>query len=141
MDIETIKAKTLERAQEFRNRGHAWLIAAGRVARENDYYAVYIPFVGWIYAMAFLFDDEFIMKHTRQAFIAALIFTLVPVALSFIKLFSPASLRVLRLIGVILIYLSHALYLSICVWGTIMIHRKKFAPVPVIEKYAKRLDV
>ncbi len=141
MNIQETLNNAFEAIYQFLVKLIPYIKDAWEKLKEQECYSVYIPFVGWIYAMVFLFEDDFIMKHTRLAFIAALVFTLVPVSLSFIKLFTPASLRVLRLIAVILIYLSHALYLAICVWGTSMIHRHKFAPVPIIEKYAKRLDV
>jgi uncharacterized membrane protein len=101
----------------------------------------YFPFIGWLYPFIFKKRDRFAMHHGRQAFILAVIFTAVPIILTFSSVFVPRSNRVAQLVFVILVYLSHLVYFSLCAWGFIKVKENKTYNFPVINQYAKKLDV
>ena len=101
----------------------------------------YFPFIGWMYPFIFKKDDKFAMHHGKQAFIMALIFTAVPIFLIFSSIFVPRSYRVIQLVFVMLVYLSHLAYFSLCAWGFIKVKENKLYDFPIIIQYAKKLDV
>jgi|SRR3990172_8861568 hypothetical protein len=101
----------------------------------------YFPFIGWMYPFIFKKGDKFAMHHGKQAFIMALIFTAAPIILTFSAIFVPRSYRVMQLVLVILVYLSHLAYFSLCAWGFIKVKEKKMYNFPIIIRYAKKLDV
>jgi len=47
----------------------------------------------------------------------------------------------MQLVLVILVYLSHLAYFSLCAWGFIKVKEKKMYNFPIIIRYAKKLDV
>jgi len=101
----------------------------------------YFPFIGWIYPFAFRKDDAFAMHHGKQAFIMALFFTALPILLTFSTVFVPISFRVLKLIIVILIYLSHGAYFALCVLGFMKVKDSEQYDFPIVIQYAKKINV
>jgi hypothetical protein len=101
----------------------------------------YFPFVGWFYPFAFKKDDPFAMHHGKQAFVLAFFFTAFPVALTFMSVFIPISLRSVRLAVVILIYLSHLTYFALCAQGFMKLREGVTHDAPLFGKYAKKLNV
>jgi uncharacterized membrane protein len=101
----------------------------------------YFPFIGWMYPFISKKKDRFAMHHGRQAFILAIIFTAVPIILTFSSVFIPRSYRLAQLVLVALVYLSHLVYFSLCAWGFIKVKDNKMYDFPVIKQYAKKLDV
>jgi hypothetical protein len=101
----------------------------------------YFPFIGWLYPFIKNHKDRFAMHHAKQAFVMALFFTAVPVLLTFSSVFIPISLRVLKLIFVILIYCSHLGYFALCALGFMKMKEKATYDFPVIAKFAKKVAV
>ena len=101
----------------------------------------YFPFIGWLYPFIFKKNNRFAMHHGRQALIMAIIFTAVPIMLTFSSVFIPRSYRVVQLVFVLLVYLSHLVYFALCAWGFIKVKENKMYDFPVIMRYAKKLDV
>ncbi|OHD64988.1 MAG: hypothetical protein A2176_04350 [Spirochaetes bacterium RBG_13_51_14] len=101
----------------------------------------YFPFIGWLYPFIFKKDDAFAMHHGKQAFIMALLFTAIPIAITFSAAFIPITWRVIKLIFAILIYLSHLAYFALCAWGLLKVWDRSAYEFPVIMRFAKKLDV
>ena len=104
-------------------------------------WVTYFPFIGWLYPFIAKHRDHFAMHHAKQAFVMALFFTAVPVLLTFSSVFIPISLRVLKLIFVILIYVSHLCYFTLCARGFMKMREKATYDFPVIGKFAKKVAV
>jgi hypothetical protein len=94
-----------------------------------------------MYPFIFKKNNTFAMHHGRQALIMAIIFTAVPIILTFSSIFIARSHRVVQLVFVLLVYLSHLAYFSLCAWGFIKVKENKMYDFPVINRYAKKLDV
>jgi hypothetical protein len=105
----------------------------------NHFY--YLPFIGWMYPMAFKKGDAAATQHAKQGFVMALFFTGLLIAMSFSTIFIHTGYRALRLSIAIAIYLAELLYLYLCVWGTMMIVKGKQFDVPVIRKYADKINI
>ena len=105
----------------------------------NHFY--YLPFIGWMYPMAFKKDDSSAMDHAKQGFVMALFFTALLITLSFSTIFIHTGHRVIRLLIAIAIYLAELAYFSLCVWGTVMLVKGKRIEIPVVKKYADKLNV
>ncbi len=101
----------------------------------------YFPFIGWTYPFIFRKEDGFAMHHGKQAFIMALAFTALPIVLTFSTVFIPISFRVLKLIVVALVYLSHLTYFALCAYGFLKVKGAELYDFPVITQYAKKIDV
>ncbi len=101
----------------------------------------YFPFIGWIYPFLFRKDDGFAMHHGKQAFIMALFFTALPLLLTFSTVFVPISFRVLKLVIVIMVYLSHVAYFALCAFGFMKVKDAALYDFPVIIQYAKKINV
>jgi len=101
----------------------------------------YVPFIGWMYPMAFMKDDTFAMEHAKQGFIMAVFFTAVLSFLAFSTVFVPINLRIVKFIIVILMYIAELAYLALCVLGTYIIVKKLDKSIPVFSVYASKVDV
>ncbi|MBP7735057.1 MAG: DUF4870 domain-containing protein [Spirochaetes bacterium] len=101
----------------------------------------YFPFIGWTYPFIFRKEDSFAMHHGKQAFVMALAFTALPIVLTFSTVFIPISFRVLKLIVVVLVYLSHLAYFALCAYGFMKVKATELYDFPVLIKYAKKIDV
>ncbi len=101
----------------------------------------YFPFVGWAYPFLFRKDDSFAMHHGKQAFIMALFFIALPILLTFLTVFVPISFRVLKLIVVVLVYLSHLTYFTLCAIGFMKVKAAVMYDFPIIIQYAKKINV
>ncbi|MCP4137696.1 MAG: DUF4870 domain-containing protein [bacterium] len=101
----------------------------------------YIPFVGWFYPMAMKKEDSFAMHHAKQAFVMAVVFSVVLLFFFGITVFLPTDLRVLRLSIVIIIYLLYVLYFVLCVIGTLKIKAGEEYKFPFIKKYTDSFEV
>lgn len=101
----------------------------------------YFPFIGWLYPFIAKHRDSFVMHHAKQAFVMALIFTAVPLLLTFSSVFIPISLRGLKLAFVVVIYLSHLCYFALCALGFMKMLGKEKYDFPVIYSYAKKINV
>jgi hypothetical protein len=101
----------------------------------------YFPFIGWAYPFIFKKDDTFAMHHGKQAFVMAIVFTAMPILLTFLMLFIPISYRAVKLAFVIMVYLSHLFYFALCAWGFLKIKEKARYEFPAIIQYAKKINV
>ena len=101
----------------------------------------YFPFIGWTYPFLFRKEDSFAMHHGKQAFVMALVFTALPIVLTFSTVFIPISFRVLKLIVVALVYLSHLAYFALCAYGFMKVKAAALSDFPVINQYAKKINV
>ncbi len=102
---------------------------------------IYLPFVGWIYAFLFRTDDQFCMHHATNAVKMAGFFTAVPTLLTFLIVFLPASFRWVRLITVLLIWLSHLAYFALCGLGTYRIYKGSKEDFPYVQEYLNKIDL
>jgi hypothetical protein len=97
---------------------------------ENKYYFAaisFVPFLGWLIPLYLKKEDEFSQYQSKMGFHIALYFTIFPWLLLMITMFSPKEFRIFRLILVIMIYLSHLAYFSVCAYGIrLSINGKKF---------------
>jgi hypothetical protein len=101
----------------------------------------YFPFLGWLYPFIFKKNDAFAMHHGKQAFIMAVIFSAIPIVLTFSTVFIPISYRVVKLVFVVLVYLSHLAYFGLCAWGFLKVKEKSRYDFPIITPYAKKLNI
>ncbi|MBN2161050.1 MAG: hypothetical protein JW807_16805 [Spirochaetes bacterium] len=101
----------------------------------------YFPFVGWMYPFLFKKDDTFAMHHGKQSLVLSILFTAIPVVLTFSAVFIPISLRAIRLAFAIAVYCSHLAYFSVCGWGFFKIMENVRYDFPVIARYAKKIEV
>ena len=74
----------------------------------------YLPYIGWLFPMAFNYDDAEAMAHSKQGFVLAIFFTALPLTLFIINTMLPIDWRTARFSIVILIYLLHITYFSLC---------------------------
>jgi hypothetical protein len=97
---------------------------------ENKYYFAaisFVPFLGWLIPLYLKKDDEFSQHQSKMSFHIALFFTIFPSLLLMINMFLSKEFRILRLILVLMIYLSHLAYFCICAYGIrLSINEKKF---------------
>lgn len=100
----------------------------------------YFPFIGWTYPFIFRKEDSFAMHHGKQAFVMALAFTALPIVLTFSTVFIPISFRVLKLVVVVLVYLSHLAYFALCAYGFLKVKAAERYDFPVIIRYAQKID-
>ena len=101
----------------------------------------YFPFIGWLYPLIFKKNDALAMHHARQAFVMAVFFTVVPILLTFSMVIVPISSRVVRLVFVIIIYIYHLLYFSLCAHGFFKIKDGRMYKFPIFMKYANKLNI
>ncbi|MBN2079794.1 MAG: hypothetical protein JW838_12575 [Spirochaetes bacterium] len=101
----------------------------------------YFPFIGWLYPFVAMKDDAFAMNHGKRAFVMAVFFTALPVTLTFASAFVPISYRIASLVFAILVYLSHALYFGLCVWGFTHLKRGSEWDFPPVNRFADKVPV
>jgi hypothetical protein len=101
----------------------------------------YVPFIGWLYPMAFKKGDDEAMVHARQGFVMALIFTVLLTFLSFSSIFMHTGSRAMRLVVVLFIYLMEILYFSLCIWATRNMVNGKPVDIPLVKEYAEKIKV
>ncbi len=101
----------------------------------------YIPFIGWLYPFVAMKDDVFAMNHGRRAFVMAVFFTALPVALTFLSVFVPISFRVASLVIAVIIYCSHAVYFGLCIWGFTHLKRGSEWNFPPVTRFAEKVPV
>ena len=99
----------------------------------------YIPFVGWMFPMAVKDTSEFVMSHARQGFIMAVFFTASVAGLYFLSMLIPSSLKVVRLVLVIMIYILYAGYFGLCAAGTYLVIKRKNYDFPVFKDFTGKL--
>ncbi len=105
----------------------------------NHFY--YVPFIGWLFPMAFKKDDPAAMNHARQGFVMALFFTVLLAGLSFSTIFIHTGFRVMRLVIVLFIYAMELSYFSLCLWATINLVKGKSVEIPLVKEYADKIKV
>ena len=105
----------------------------------NHFY--YIPFIGWMYPMAFKKDDPAAMSHAKQGFVLALFFTALLMGLSFFTVFVHTGFRAFRLFITILIYLTELAYFALCIRGTMMLVKGKPFVLQRVKKYVDMINV
>ena len=101
----------------------------------------YIPFVGWIYPFAAKNDDKFVYFHAKQGLAVAFIFTLVPIMLTMLIFLSPAEVKIIALFLTLLIYMSHVLYFTLCIWGSVQMVKGESRSFPAVDRLTRKLDV
>ncbi len=101
----------------------------------------YFPFIGWVYPFMFRKNDEFAMHHAKQAFVLAVLFTLLPIVITFTMFIIPVGSRAARFAFVIAVYLSHLFYFFLCAHGLLKMKAKSMYEFPVVTRYAKKLNV
>ena len=101
----------------------------------------YLPFIGWMYPFVFKKNDAFLMHHAKQALLMGMVFTGIPIVLTFSSVFIPISQRWVKLLFVILIYVSHLTYFALCAWGVLKIRENSLYAFPLIKKFANKINV
>jgi uncharacterized membrane protein len=101
----------------------------------------YFPFIGWLYPFILKAKDSFAMHHAKQAFVMALFFTALPMVITFSSVFIPISLRWLKLVFAILIWISNLGYFALCARGFMKMKEKSKYEFPIIGTYAKKVAV
>lgn len=101
----------------------------------------YFPFIGWMYPFLFRKSDRFAMHHGKQALVLAVLFTGVPMVLTFSAVFIPISYRAVRLGFAIAVYFSHLAYFALCAWGFLKVRENDRYEFPVIARYASKIEV
>ena len=104
-------------------------------------WVTYFPFIGWFYPFIYKKDDAFAMHHAKQAFIMAVFFTAVPVAITFLTVFVPISWRAVKLVSATLVYLSHVSYFFLSVLGYMKIRDAVRYEFPIVSRYAQKLEI
>lgn len=100
----------------------------------------YIPFIGWLIPM-YLNKDEFQKYHAKQGFVLAVYFTLACIFLYCFKVFVPERADIVQLLVVILIYIHHIVYFTLCYLGTKMIISGEKGEFPYINQYITKFTV
>ena len=103
--------------------------------------AVYVPYIGWMPAMALFPEDESITWHSRQAFVIAAVIAGVQILAYFLIILMPQSMKITKLSLVIAIYLFHGIYLVLAVIGTFFLVRERSLRIPLVGKVAERIDI
>jgi uncharacterized membrane protein len=101
----------------------------------------WFPFIGWYIVLMARRDGDDRSGQVKQAFIAAVLFTAIPVTLYFILQLVSYDWREIRFALVLLIYCSHLLYFVLCGVGTMMMRRGSEFQAPVIGPLAARLQL
>lgn len=94
----------------------------------------YFPFVGWFIPMI-LNKDEFQKYHAKQGFVLAVYFSMACIFLFCFKVFVPERADIVQLLIVMLIYIHHIVYFTLCFFGTRMIKRGEKGEFPYINQY------
>ncbi len=107
----------------------------------NKKFINYIPFIGWIYTMLFLHQDESMKNHIKNGFLFFLIFTSFPIFLTFATVLVPNDMRIFRFTVTSLINLSHLIYFILCIIGTIKISQNKNFDLPFPKKFSNIIEL
>jgi hypothetical protein len=102
---------------------------------------IYFPFIGWFYAFTLRDSDEFAMHHATQAFTIAMVFTAIPVMITFFTPAIPITLRWARLAAALLVYASHFLYFFACIVGARQISGKSTEKIPYISALVQKIGI
>ncbi|TAL36578.1 MAG: hypothetical protein EPN93_07060 [Spirochaetes bacterium] len=98
--------------------------------------AAYIPYVGWLLPLYLKRGHRFCEAHGRNGFTAAVAFAGVELAVFFLNLlFVPRDWRPVSFFLVLVIYLLHLAYFTMCAWGMREAYREKNLEIPVLGKY------
>jgi len=100
----------------------------------------YVPFIGWFIPM-YLNKDEFQKYHAKQGFVLAVYFTTACIFLYCFKVFVPERADIIQLFVVILIYIHHIVYFTLCYLGTKMINRGEKGEFPYIQQHITKFTV
>ena len=100
----------------------------------------YVPFIGWLIPM-YLNKDEFQKYHAKQGFVLAVYFAAACIFLYCFKVFVPERADVVQLFVVVLIYIHHIIYFTLCFLGTKMINRGEKGEFPYIQQYITKFTV
>jgi hypothetical protein len=100
----------------------------------------YIPFIGWLIPM-YLNRDEFQKYHAKQGLVLAVYFTLACIFLYCFMVFVPERADIVQLFIVLLIYIHHIVYFTLCYLGTKMINRGEKGEFPYIQQYIRKFTI
>jgi hypothetical protein len=89
----------------------------------------------------YLNKDEFQKYHAKQGFVLAVYFTLACIFLYCFKVFVPERADIVQLLVVILIYIHHIVYFTLCYLGTKMIISGEKGEFPYINQYITKFTV
>jgi hypothetical protein len=109
----------------------------------NRFYASagYIPFAGWLFPLYLKNDDGLCRHHALNGLLLSMVFTSFAL---FLFLFSlilvPRDWRVLRFSLVVLLYLTYAVYFTICALGACRAVKEKRLEIPQADQYIHALD-
>ncbi len=99
----------------------------------------YFPFIGWLFVAFFKKDDDFLIFHSKQAFLMA---AYVSIFSSIVFIISGViDTAVVRFGLVALIYLHYILYLVFCILGTFYLATGKRSSLPFIGRYMEKIEL
>ena len=101
----------------------------------------YLPFVGWMFPMAMIKEEEVLLHHVKQAFLLAFVFAGTLIVLNFVLVMAPRGEGYFRYGLVISIYFLYLLYFILCLVGTGAVLRSRKLNIPLVHNYAERLNI
>jgi len=102
-------------------------------------YLTYFPFIGWFFTSILKKDDEFLIFHSKQAFLMA---AYTAVVCSFIFVVSGIiDTPIVKLGLVVVIYLHYAVYFLMCLMGTLAVKKSEKKALPFVSKYTNRFEL
>ncbi len=109
--------------------------------KDNLKFITYLPFVGWLVPLWKQYENPFIINHVKQAVAAAGFFASCATLLYLVTFFLPPGLKQVKFVIVILIYVLYVFYLGIAIAGTAMIAKEKDFRIPLLNKFAEKIDI
>jgi len=104
-------------------------------------YLIYLPFVGWMLPLAFLYEDRTIIDHIKNAIILSVVFGITLITFSFSSIYIYEDYRLVKFIVIIISLLIYSFYIILCIAGTIFIVNEKQFKIPIVHNYAEKLNI
>ncbi len=148
-----LKAKAIEAAIYLRNIQTHWpeirdtlekYRAEAYRKRYEHFFAMaaYVPFVGWLAPLYLKRKNAFCKDHGKMGLLLAAFFTAAALSVYFFNLlFVPREWRVIRFFFVLIIYVLHLSYFSLCAWGMYRAYHKKRLEIPQAERYLDLIEL
>jgi len=102
-------------------------------------YLTYFPFIGWFFPAILKKDDEFLIFHSKQAFLMAAYTAVVCSCLFLIS--GIINSPVVKLGVISIIYFHYAVYCIFCILGTLSIKKGEKKNLPIVSKYTNRFQL
>ena len=112
--------------------------------RYEHYFAMaaYVPFIGWLAPIYLKRKNAFCKDHGKMGLLLAVFFAAAALSVYFFNLlFVPREWRVIRLFFVLVIYVLHLSYFSLCAWGMHRAYHKKRLEIPQAERYLDLIEL